>query len=356
MVPHSRPVLPAGEEWLEVTERLRPSWAADGECVEQFGQTAAVLLGGTHALAVSSGTAALHLALLGVGVGTGDEVILPAYCCSALLNAVALAGGVPVLADCEPGGYNLDPEDASARLTARTRAIVVAHMFGMPAKVEPLLALGVPVIEDCAQSIGAGVGAGGHASEGLPVGGRGAVAISSFYATKVLTTGHGGVVSTRCERTLATVQDRALYDCRDGWVPRYNYGMSELQAALGLWQLDRLPKWLARRQAIARGYLEALGRPAAGAGREQRIWFRFVVSAPNLDEALRVLRQAGVDAKRPVYRPLHHYLGGEFSHAEHAHRHFLSVPVSAALTDSEVERVSAALRQCPQLMILEGNP
>src|SRR4051812_38798350 len=140
--------------------RMAPGWIADGPCGEAFAEAAATWLGAGYPLAgggvaVNSGTSALHLALLAVGVRPGSEVLVPAYCCAALLNAVALAGAVPALVDAEPGGFNLSAADARRRLTWRSAAVVVAHMFGRPAPLAPFLELGIPVIEDCAQSLGA---------------------------------------------------------------------------------------------------------------------------------------------------------------------------------------------------------
>ena len=135
-------------------------------------------------MCVSSGTAALHLALAAMGVGPGDEVVVPSFVCSALLNAVTVTGASPVMAEIDPATLNLDPQDVERRLTLRTKAVVVPHMFGLPADLDRLLALGVPLVEDCAQAIGARY-------RGRPVGSHGKAAIFSFYATKVLATGEG---------------------------------------------------------------------------------------------------------------------------------------------------------------------
>jgi perosamine synthetase len=335
-IPHSKPTLPEGEQWQEVTERLTPGWAADGPVVERFGKTAAAWLGCENAVPVSSGTNALHLALLAVGVSPESEVLVPAYCCAALLNAVQLAGARPVLVDCEVGGSNLCPDDARRRLTPRTSAIVAAHMFGVPCRTGELEALGVPLVEDCAQSLGA-------FEEGRLTGGRGRVAIASFYATKVITTGHGGAFATSDEESLASVRDMTHYDNREDWKPRFNYGMGEFPAALGLWQLERLPGFLARRADIARFYDEAAGRSSEelvnGA-----IAYRYVVRVPEAESVMARLQSQGIDAKRPVYRPLHHYLGGDYPHAQAAHDQLVSLPIYPTLTDQSTERVAAAVR------------
>jgi dTDP-4-amino-4,6-dideoxygalactose transaminase len=303
--------------------------------VEAFAREAAGWLGGGGGAAVNSGTSALHLALLAVGVRPSSEVLIPAYCCAALLNAVELARALPVLVDAEPGGFNLCARDARRRLTRRTAAVVVAHMFGRPAPLEPFLELGVPVIEDCAQSLGA--------VEGTQLTGcRGAAAISSFYATKVITTGQGGLVATRDPETLAAVQDLVEYDNRDDWSPRLSCKMSELQAALGLWQLERLPVFLARRRALARYYDERLGTSTADS--PGSIFYRYILRLSNAGEVIQALQSAGIEAKRPVYRPLHHYLGGDYPNAQAAHEQIVSLPLYPSLTDSEAKRVTARAR------------
>lgn len=340
MIPHSRPLLPGPEEWAGVTSRLAPGWIADGPCLERFETEAAAWLGGSGGVAVNSGTSALHLALLAVGVTPGSEVLVPAYCCAALLNAVRLAEAVPVLVDCVRGGFNLCPEDAARRKTPRTRAVVVAHLFGRPAPLAPFLDLSIPVVEDCAQSLGA-------SEEGALTGTQGAVCITSFYATKVITTGQGGLVSSADPERLASVRDRVEYDHRDDWQPRFNYRMSELQAALGLWQLERLPDLLARRRELARSYDRTLATagvqsPEAPPG---DIRYRYWIRVPSAEKTISAFRALGVGAARPVHRPLHHYVGGECPHSEAAHHQLVSLPLYPALTDAEAERVQQAAVQ-----------
>ena len=329
MIPHSRPTLPVGDEWSEVTDSTVPGWAADGPCVERFSREASTVLGADYGFAVNSGTSALHLALLAAGVQPGDEVLIPAYCCAALLNAVGLAGARPVLVDAEPGGFNLWPQDARRRRTSASAAVVVAHMFGAPAPSEDFAALGLPIIDDCAQSFGADHSPGAE------------ISIASFYATKVITTGHGGLVATRDAEKAALLADRLHYDNREDWRLRFNYGLAELPAALGLWQLQRLPRLLQRRREIAAHYDAAFNGSASK--HQVGIRYRYVLRVRDADRAMQSLRARGVDAKRPVYRPLHHYLGGDFPHAEAAHRETVSLPIYPALTDDEVGQVIQAV-------------
>jgi perosamine synthetase len=332
LIPHSRPTLPEGDGWREVTDLLAPGWAADGPCLAAFEAEAAAWFGCGHGVAVNSGTSALFLALRALEVGPGHEVLVPAYCCAALLNAVAQTGATPVLVDTEPGGPNLCPADAQRRRTSRTAAVVVAHMFGLPADVAAFEALGVPIVEDCAQSLGARTDAG-------LTGSRGRIAIGSFYATKVITTGQGGLAATSDAELAGRLRDLLHYDNRDEWRPTGNFGLGELAAALGRRQLARLPDFLKRRAAIADYYGEVLGSPSRPPG---AIAYRFVAQAADAEAAIAALRAAGVDAKRPVYRPLHHYLGGLYPGAEAAHRRNVSLPIYPSLSDEHMRHVGRA--------------
>lgn len=341
MIPHSRPTL--SEADAEAVARvIRSGWIAQGQEVEAFERELAAFTGQREAVAVSSGTAALHLALVALGVGPGAEVVIPTYVCDALHHAVTQAGATPVLADADPGTLALDPDDVKRRLTARSRAVVLAHAFGLAGGAEAVVALGVPVIEDCAQAIGALDG-------GRPVGSRGALAVFSFHATKLLTTGEGGLVAGGDRALLARVRDRREYDERGDLVPRFNWKLTDLQAALGRSQLARLPEFIRRRRQIAGIYRERLVAtgwrlpPDAAAGRH--VYHRFVVGVePPLAPLIARLEARGVQCRRPVFRPLHHALaGGDYPRADWLWERSLSIPCYPSLADREVEGVAAAL-------------
>jgi dTDP-4-amino-4,6-dideoxygalactose transaminase len=343
VVPHSRPWITAAD--VRAVSRVVQSGAlAQGAEVARFEAEVGSLLGLPPGVAVSSGTAALHLALLGLGIGPGDEVILPSYVCVAPLHAVQYVGATPRLADVDPATYNLDPADVRRRLTRHTRAIIVVHQFGLPAELDALLALGVPVIEDCAQAFGA-------CYREHPVGSFGVISIVSFYATKLLTTGEGGMVLSRDRRLLARVRDRRDYDERRRPAVRYNYKLTDFQAALGRSQLRRLPAMLARRAAIAGRYRRRWARlsialPAADA-RRSHVYHRFVIAVPTAVTAFaRRLGGLGVTARRPVFHPLHLTLGLDgFPGTIQAFRHALSVPLYPALTSREESVVVRALER-----------
>ena len=342
MIPHSKPTLPAGDEWAGLTAQLTPGWVADGPLVREFEREGARWLGGSGGVAVNSGSNALHLALLAVGVTPGSEVLVPAYCCAALLNSIAATGATPVLVDSEPGSHNMSVAEAELRKTDRTTALVAVHMFGDPVAIEPLRSLGVPIVEDCAQSLGTRV-------DGALAGSRGDAAIGSFFATKVITTGHGGIVTSARHDVVERVRDLVEYDNRDEWQPRFSYGFTELQAVLGLWQLARLPEFLALRRSIAdyytvrfaaAGISTPTGTPEAGL---EPMRYRYVLRARSAEQAIAALRAQGIDAKRPVYRPLHHYLAQRCPAAEQAHEEIVSLPIYPTLTVEERERVVAAV-------------
>jgi len=344
LIVQSRPNVDAAEAQSAYEVILSGQLAQNG-MVEAFEAEMAHFVGVKHAVATNSGTAALHLALLALGVGTGDEVLLPSYVCTALLNATHYVSAQPVLVDIGED-YNISPEDAKRKLTAQSKAIIVPHMFGRPADLEALLALGIPLIEDCAHSVGAKY-------RSRRVGSFGAVAIFSFYATKMLTTGEGGMVITNKAELAALVRDWRDYDTKPQYAVRYNYKMTDVQAAIGLQQLKKLPGFVARRREIAARYMKELNRlnlelPATDDHRES-VWYRFVVQVQqDFDALIAQLEARGVICDRPVFLPLHRYLGyaaADFPGTEEAFRTALSVPIYPSLSDQEVNQIIIALQQ-----------
>jgi perosamine synthetase len=327
-----------------VVRVLRRGTLAQGVEVERLEAEVGAFIGMPRGVAVDSGTAALHLALLGLGIGPGDEVILPSYVCVAPLHAVEFVGATPRLADIDPDTYNVDPADVRRRCTRRTRALIVPHLFGLPADLDALLRLGIPVIEDCAQAFGARY-------RGRLVGTFGKVTALSFYATKLFTTGEGGMVLSRDQRLLARIRDLHDYDERRRHATRFNYKLTDMQAALGRSQLRRLPAMLERRAAVAARFRRRwaalpIGLPIAD-GRRTHVYHRFVVVCPTAaTSAARRLARFGVTARRPVFQPIHRTLGLEgFPGAEQAYRHALSVPIYPALTAKEAEVVVRAIQR-----------
>ena len=343
MIPHSRPFL-GPEEEAAVVAVIRSGQLAAGERVAAFERGLAGRVGVGQAVAVSSGTAALHLALMALGVGPGDEVAIPTYVCSALLHAVRYVGAAPLLIDVDPETFNLDAQDLRRRVTRRTRAVILPHLFGLPAEAEAVRSAGLPVIEDCAMSLGATAGE-------RPAGAWGDLSVFSFYATKVIACGEGGMVAMWDEGLAARVRDARDYDGRDDATVRFNYKLSDLHAAVGEAQLGRLAAFISRRREIAARYSAALSgaschlpRPDAG-----HIFFRYVLRVRgDLEGRLAAFERAGVAARRPVFCPIHRMLGHDekaFPGAEEAHRSALSLPLYPALSEEEAEAVIRAARE-----------
>jgi dTDP-4-amino-4,6-dideoxygalactose transaminase len=329
LIPHSRPTIGPAEE-RAVLRVLRSGQLGGGGEVEAFERAMARFLGGGQAAAVQTGSAALHLALLALGVRSGDRVLLPTYVCAAVLNAVRYVGARPILADADPATGNLEPADVRGRLAARTRAMIVPHLFGRPAPLADLARLGVPIVEDCAMSLGGATGLGGE------------ISVFSFYATKMIATGHGGMVVTRDRRLAGRVRDLVDYDNRDDPAVRYNYRMSALAAALGRAQLARVPDFVKRRRRIADYYRRTLGLPVAPPG---HVFYRFVVRAGPVGRFVRFMAARGVECKRPVYRPLHTLFpraSGDYPGAEELHRSWASIPIYPSLAPGEMARVAGA--------------
>jgi dTDP-4-amino-4,6-dideoxygalactose transaminase len=325
-----------------VAEVVRSGHLAQGDRVATFERAMAGLMDQGQGVAVSSGTAALHLALLGLGLGPDDEVVLPSYACAALWHAVRKTGAKPVLVDIDPRTYNISPLATVRAITARTKAVIVPHLFGLPVDLADLKLSGVPIIEDCAQTLGASV-------RGKPVGSGGDLVVCSFYATKLLTTGEGGMVLGRSESLMARIRRFRLYDEQDTLDPAFNYKMTEMQATMGLCQVGRLESFLTRRREIAARYAEAVNRvgaapPTVPPGREHG-YYRFVIRLPRpVNPALARAQALGIGCRRPVFRPLHRYLGVTgFPESDAAWEHALSIPIYPSLTDDEVERIVTAL-------------
>jgi dTDP-4-amino-4,6-dideoxygalactose transaminase len=274
-------------------------------------------------------------------------VIVPAYGCIAILNAVLALGATPVLADVENDRWTLDPVSAAKHRTDRTAAIVAVHLFGMPARLSALAPLGVPIIEDCAHGIGGRV-------DGKPFGGAATASIASFYATKLLAGGEGGVVTSNSERVLEIVSMARNPSDQAPTALHLNDKLTDLEAAIVRVQLSRLEWMLSQRAARARRYAEMLA-PLAARGllmlpenTEGRIWYRYAVrlATHSAEEIVRTLYAAGVHADQPVWD-----LRGvvkwspELRGTEVAFDRLLSLPLYPDLTDLEQERVCEVLQK-----------
>lgn len=340
MIPHSRPTLDAQDE-AAMLSVIRSGHIAQGKEVTCLEDELARFIGVKHAVAVSSGTAALHLGLLALGIGSGDEVIIPTFVCTALLNAIRYVGGTPVLADIGEADFNIDPQDVKRKCSAKTRAIIVPHMFGLPADIDHLVSIGVPMIEDCAHALGS-------TYRGRKVGSFGRLAIFSFYATKMVTTGEGGMVATDDDLLAARVRNLRDYDEKPDDRVRFNYKLTDIQAALGRSQLGKIDSFIHRRREIAArytGYLSSLcaSVPHVPEGRTH-VYFRYCISCRDVEASLTFTARMGITCRRPVFRPLHHYVGQRDNPvADKIWRDTLSIPIYPTLRENEVSRICSAL-------------
>lgn len=300
-----------------VVEVLRTPRLSLGPKLEEFERAMAGYVGVPQAVGVSSGTAGLHLCIRALGIGEGDEVIVPSFTFVAVANAVRYERATPVFVDIEAATLNLDPAKVEAAITPRTRAIVVVHTFGVPAEMDAILGIaarhGLAVIEDACEAIGAEY-------QGRRVGGFGDAAVFAFYPNKQITTGEGGMVVTRDEalaRRVRALRNQGRYES-DDWLQHsevgYNYRLSEMQCALGVEQLKRIDEILAIRERVARGYDERLkGEPLVlpvfSLPNARISWFVYVVRLlPELgryrDAILRSLTEQGIGCGR-YFAPVH---------------------------------------------------
>jgi perosamine synthetase len=343
MVPHSRPSLGTEEEEAAVRV-IRSGMLSQGREVRELEADLCRFLEAAHVVAVSSGTAALHLALLALGVGPGKSVGVPSYVCAALPQAVHHAGATPLVADIDPISLNLSASSLLDRITPSVAAAIVPHMFGRRADLDGLSGLGVPVVEDCAMALGVTRG-GRHA------GTLGAAGVLSFYATKVICGGEGGAVVTGDDGLAEAVRDMRDYDGRLDVRPRFNYKLTDLQAAVIRVQLSRLPSFLERRRELGRLYSrELVGTRAHLPGFEEGEFpFRYVVRCPEgAGGPIRALESRGVSARRPVFQPVHRLLGEpdtDFPSSVKAHEECVSLPLYPGLTDEEVRRTIYAAKE-----------
>jgi perosamine synthetase len=374
-LPLARPDLGTREEEL-VIEVLRSGRLSLGPALDRFERGFADWLGVDDAVAVSSGTAALHLGVRAAGWGPGDEVVTSPFSFVASANCLLYEGATPVFCDVDPVTLNLDPEPVRAAIGERTAGLLPVHILGYPAAIGELEAIagerGLSIVEDACEAAGAVDG------DGIRVGARGNLATFAFYANKQLTTGEGGLIvppsaevaaRLRSERNQgrAVNMDRLSHD-RLG----FNYRLTELQAAVGEAQLERVDELLAARARAASLYGEGLGAiggapagdgdpeglvlPRRDRGAERRSWFIYAVLLPagaDRDALVRELGSRGIQAKgympcihlMPHFRDRFGFREGQFPVAEDASARLLALPFFGGITEEQVERVCGALGQ-----------
>ena len=363
-IPVASPVF-IGNEKKYVDDCMESGWISSaGKYVELFEKSFAEFCGVKHAISCCNGTVALHLALLALGVGPGDEVIVPNLTFVATPNAVTYCSAKPVFVDSELDTWNLDPIQVEAKITPHTKGIIAVHLYGHPAKIRDLKKIadrhGLFLLEDAAQAHGA-------MCDGSIVGSLGDIAAFSFYANKIITTGEGGMVVTDddalAERA-RLLRGQGMDPNRRYWHPivGYNYRMMNLPAAIGLAQLEKIDQQIESRLRIATLYIERLRKVSGLSRQTEQAWARHVywmfsiVLDPEIwqprDAIIEMLREQGVET-RPVFYPVNQlppYInsaGSEtFYIAENISRNGISLPTWAGLTEDDINYICRALAQC----------
>lgn len=313
LIPVYRPCL-SGNEKKYVNECLDTSWISSrGRFVSEFENKFATSIGIKHAISVCNGTVALHLALVALGIGAGDEVIVPTLTYISSANAITYTGATPVFVDSRYDSWQIDPEDVRRHITSRTRAIMVVHLYGQACDMDALMAIAnehrLFIIEDCAEAFGSYY-------KGRHVGTFGDISTFSFFGNKTITTGEGGMVVTN-DTTLATrsrhYKGQGLAEHREYWhdVVGFNYRMTNIAAAIGLAQLETADIVVARKRALARLYAEALNGLPVVLHTEQpetvhSYWMVSILvpSPADRDPLRKHLASAGIET-RPLFFPLH---------------------------------------------------
>ncbi len=346
--------IPFSDPWIDeeearaVYETVRSKMLRYGKNVSEFERVFSSWLGVKHAIACSSGTAALHAVLLALGVGPGDEVIVPSFSCGPPAVAVVLCGAKPVFADIELDTLNLDPSDVRRKITSRTRAIIPIHYGGHPAELDELLDIaerhGIYLIEDCAEAQGA-------LYRGRKVGTFGHVAIFAFSPNKIITTGEGGMVVTNDDE----IAEKVRIVCNYGQKGRFNYvmlgnnyHMTEMQAAIGLVQMKKIDKIIELRRRIAKMYDEYLSKidhvkTPVELPHCRHVYMTYYIRVrPDIrDRLIKFLEDHGVET-RIYFPPLHiqpifkKYVDYSLERSEQAYREIINIPIYPHMKDEEV--------------------
>ena len=365
-IPVNEPLLDGNEEKYLV-ECIRTGWiSSEGPFVARFEEQFAARVGCKHGVAVANGSVALDAAIVALGIGAGDEVIMPTSTIISCAAAVVRAGAKPVLVDCDAGTWNMDVGAIESRITPRTRAVMAVHIFGLPVDMDPLLALarkhGLKVIEDAAEVIG-------QTYRGRPCGSLGDLSTFSFYPNKHVTTGEGGMIVTddaalaeRCRslRNLCFKPEQRFVHDELGW----NFRLSNLQAALGVAQLERLDRSVAIKRRMGARYAELLKGtrgvqlPVASTPYADNIhWVYGLVLEDDVPfdarQAMARLGKLGIGT-RPFFWPMHEqpvlrrmglFAGESHPVAERIARRGFYIPSGMALSGEQIERAAAAVRE-----------
>jgi perosamine synthetase len=350
-IPAAQPII--GEEEIEAAVRvLRSGMVVQGPEVAAFEQEFGELVAGRHCVAVNSGTSALQLALLALGLEPGDEVIVPSFSFAASANAIRLAGGVPVFADIEAGSFNIDPDAISAAITPRTVAIMPVHLYGHPAAMDRIMSIAeahnLAVIEDAAQAHAAALG-------GTPVGAFGLAGCFSFYPTKNMHSLEGGMITTadaEFARKLRLLRNQGMEQRYQNEIVGANMRLTDVAAAIGRVQLGKLDGWTERRRSNA-AYLDQRLRgvvvPPVAEG-AKHVYHQYTVRVTGDRDALQAaLKERGVGSAVYYPTPIHRlkpYLSADgtadawkLPETDRAAGEVLSLPIFPALTTEQLDHI-----------------
>lgn len=362
LLPYSKPLID-DTDIQAVTDVLKTDWLTTGPKVAEFEQVFAAFVGAEHAVAVSNGTAALHAAFFALDVQPGDEVIVPTMTFVADANAAVYQGALPVLVDCDPATLLIDPTAVQHAITERTKAIVAVDFAGQPADYDALRAVArersIPIVADACHALGG-------ADRGRTIGTLGDLNVFSFHAVKPLATGEGGMVATanpqfaqrmRQFRNHGINSDHRERHTAGSWYFEmqflgYNYRLTDLQCALGMSQLKRVPEWTLRRQDIAAFYDKAFAglagvTPLGKRDDVSHAYHLYVVQLDGLSKSradvFKALRAEGIGVNvhyipihlHPFYRERFGTRQGKFPHAERAYERMLSLPIFAGMADAD---------------------
>jgi len=344
MIKHSKPTIVEEKKLLKFIKQILTSrQLAEGKYTLLFEKQLCQFFNSRYAVVVSSGSSALHLALLSLDVKK-SEVIIPAFCCSAVLNAVLYCGAKPVIVDVNPDEFNISYEEVKKNITKKTKAIILPHMFGYPAKdTQKIVSLGIPVVEDTTQSIGAKI-------DGVLVGSFGKLNVLSFYATKMLTAfGEGGAVITNDKGLYEKIKLLKVYDKNLNFELRYNYKITEVQSAMGLLQIKNITKFINKRKKFFDIYKKEfencnnikIFKPTENV---EPVFYRFIIQFKNkvdLDKIITKFRKNGIEVAKPVFLPLDKYYYGKFvcKNTEKFYNTTLSLPLYPELTETEIRKI-----------------
>lgn len=346
-------IIPQIEPWLgklevlEVMDSIRSGWISGGLKLKEFQTKVAKLFKVKHAIGVCNGTQALYIALKVLGIGKGDEVIVPDFTFIATANAVVWVGAKPIFVDIDKGKFTIDPKDIEKNITKRTKAIIPVHLYGQPAEMNKIRRIAkkhnLCVVEDAAQALGVKY-------KSKPVGGIGDIGCLSFYADKVITTGEGGMVLTNNAELARSVRI-LINQGRDGrgWYVHdyigYNFRMTDIQAGIGLAQLKRLKTIVRNKVQNYQFYRKCLPEQVK---LHYFNSYRVVIETEHIEKLLSFLEDNGIQAKRSFY-PLHlqpcYKRDGSFPNSVYIYEHVLTLPSGATLTKKDIKYVCDKIKE-----------